>query len=91
MSEIKFTEEELKSVGDLQGKYNDITNKLGNLSIARLNVKKQLELLIDQEDGLHAELESNQGEEQKLLTIINKKYGAGQLDASTGIFTPTEQ
>jgi len=91
MSEIKFTEEELKQVGDLQVKYNEITNKLGQLSIARLNVNKQLELLGDQEDGLHAELESTQGTEQKLLTVINKKYGPGQLDASTGIFTPSDQ
>ena len=39
MSEIKFTEEELKQVGDLQVKYNEVTNKLGQLSIARSNVK----------------------------------------------------
>ena len=91
MSEIKFTEEELKQVGDLQVKYNEVTNKLRQLSIARSNVKKQLELLGDQEDGLLAELESVQGEEQQLLNVINKKYGPGQLDASTGIFTPADQ
>ena len=30
--EIKFTEDELKSLGDLQGKYNTVTNKFGQVA-----------------------------------------------------------
>ena len=44
--EIKFTEDELKSVGDLQVKYNTVTNKFGQLAIAKLNFEKQQELII---------------------------------------------
>ena len=35
MSEIKFTEEELKQVGDLQVKYNEVTNKLGQYYVIK--------------------------------------------------------
>ena len=87
--EIKFTEDELKSVGDLQVKYNTITNKFGQLSIAKLNIEKQQEALEDEEDKLHQELESVRTEEQEVLTGITEKYGPGTLDPQTGVFTPS--
>ena len=87
--EIKFTEDELKSVGDLQVKYNTITNKFGQLSIAKLNLEKQSEVLEEEEFKLHEELESARKEEQEVLTVITEKYGPGSLDPQTGIFTPS--
>ena len=87
--EIKFTEDELKSVGDLQVKYNTITNKFGQLTIAKLNLEKQSEVLEDEEDKLHQELESVRTEEQEVLTGITEKYGPGTLDPQTGVFTPS--
>ena len=89
--EIKFTEDELKSVGDLQVKYNTITNKFGQLTIAKLNLDKQNELLEDEEDKLHQELESVRTEEQEVLTGITEKYGPGTLDPQTGVFTPSTE
>ena len=87
--EIKFTEDELKSVGDLQVKYNTITNKFGQLAIAKLNIEKQQEVLEDEEFKLHEELESVRTEEQEVLTGITEKYGPGTLDPQTGVFTPS--
>ena len=87
--EIKFTEDELKSVGDLQVKYNTITNKFGQLSIAKLNLEKQSEVLEDEEHNLHQELETVRPEEQEVLTGITEKYGPGTLDPQTGVFTPS--
>ena len=87
--EIKFTEDELKSVGDLQVKYNTITNKFGQLAIAKLNIEKQQEALEDEEHNLHQELESVRTEEQEVLTGITEKYGPGTLDPQTGVFTPS--
>ena len=87
--EIKFTEDELKSVGDLQIKYNDVTNKFGQLAIAKLNLEKQSEVLEEEEFKVHEELESARKEEQEVLTGITEKYGPGSLDPQTGIFTPS--
>jgi len=38
MSEIKFTEEELKSLAELQNKSATITNRFGQLAIAKINL-----------------------------------------------------
>ena len=89
--EIKFTEGELKTLGDLQTSYNTITNKFGQLTIAKLNIDRQLELLDDEEAKLNEELESAREEEQKVLNEITEKYGPGQLDPQTGVFTPSPE
>ena len=87
--EIKFTEDELKSVSDLQVKYNTVTNKFGQLAIAKLNIEKQQESIEEEEFKVHEELESVRTEEQEVLSTITEKYGPGQLDPQTGIFTPS--
>ena len=87
--EIKFTEDELKSVGDLQVKYNTVTNKFGQIAIAKLNLEKQQESVEEEEFKVHEELESVRAEEQGVLTEITEKYGPGTLDPQTGVFTPS--
>ena len=87
--EIKFTEDELKSVSDLQVKYNTVTNKFGQLAIAKLNFEKQQESIEEEEFKLHEELETVRTEEQEVLTGITEKYGPGTLDPQTGVFTPS--
>ena len=39
--EIKFTEEELKSLGDLQQSYQRITNSYGQIALAKHNLDEQ--------------------------------------------------
>ena len=89
--EIKFTEDELKSLGDLQGKYNVVTNKFGQVAIAKLNFEKQQESIEEEEFKITEELESVRTEEQTLLNDITEKYGPGQLDPQSGIFTPSTE
>ena len=89
--EIKFTEDELKSLGDLQVKYNTVTNKFGQVAIAKLNFEKQKESIEDEEFKITEELESVRAEEQTLLNDITEKYGPGQLDPQSGIFTPSTE
>ena len=91
MSEIKFTEEELTSLAELQNKSAAITNRFGQLAIAKINLEKQNEAVEEEEFKLHEELESLKEDEQKELDVITKKYGPGQLDPKTGVFTPTVQ
>ena len=43
----------------------------------------------EEEYKLNDELENTRNEEQELLQNITEKYGPGQLDPQTGVFTPT--
>ena len=89
--EIKFTEKELQTLNDLQVKYNTITNQFGQLAIAKLNLEKQTEVVNDQEFKLQEELDQAREEEQGILNDITEKYGPGQLDPQSGVFTPTTE
>tara|TARA_R100001163_G_scaffold40941_1_gene30999 strand:+ start:850 stop:1143 length:294 start_codon:yes stop_codon:yes gene_type:complete len=91
MSEIKFTEEELKTIRGLQQRSNELVNKFGQLSIAKINLEKQSEQIEEQEFQLHSELEKLKKDENKSIDKINEKYGAGTLNPDTGIFTPNVQ
>ena len=89
--EVKFTEKELESLNDLQVKYNTITNQFGQLAIAKLNLEKQTEVVNDQEFKLQEELDQAREQEQEILNEITEKYGPGQLDPQSGVFTPTTE
>ena len=80
--EIKFTEEELKSLGDLQQAYQRITNSYGQIALAKHNLEAQ-------EASVKQQFETAKANEQKILNEITEKYGPGQLDPQSGIFTPT--
>ena len=79
--EIKFTEEELKSLGDLQQAYQRITNSYGQIALAKHTLEEQ-------EAAVKSEFENTRQQEQKLLNSITEKYGPGQLNPQTGVFTP---
>ena len=79
--EIKFTVEELKSLSDLQQSYQRITNSYGQIALAKHNLEEQ-------EAAVKSEFENTRKQEQNLLNSITEKYGPGQLNPQTGVFTP---
>ena len=81
--EVKFTDEELKQVQNIQTSYADVTNKFGQLKLAQVRLDKQE---VDLEDAL----QKIQSDEQIFLDGITKKYGQGTLNPETGVFVPTE-
>ena len=86
--DTKFSEEELKSLQDLQTSYQQKQLQFGQLEVQRLLVAQQL----DQLDNAKAKLEVDYGEvqetERKLVADLNQKYGPGNLDPASGVFTP---
>ena len=89
MSEVKFTDDELKSIQEISQKSNEITNRFGQLAIAKIILEKQSEAVEDEEFKLHEELEALKKQEQETLQSITEKYGPGTLDPTTGVFTPS--
>ena len=81
--EVKFTEEELKNVQEIQQTYANIQNQFGQLKLAQIR-------LDNQEVDLENALTSIQDEEKKFLDGITSKYGQGSLNPETGVFIPTE-
>ena len=86
--ETKFTEDELKSLQDLQNSYQQKQLQFGQLEVQRLLVSQQLEQLDNAKAKLEVEYSEIQETERKLVEELNKKYGPGNLDPATGVFTP---
>ena len=43
--EVKFTKEELNNIGNFQGKYAQVRNDFGDMSLSRINLNNQLNAL----------------------------------------------
>ena len=79
--EVKFTEEELTQVKNIQISYQNVQNQFGQLKLTQIR-------LDEQEVELEEALKNIQSEEKKFLDGITKKYGQGTLNPDTGVFTP---
>ncbi len=81
--DIKFTDEELKSIEQIRVKYAEITQRFGQITLTKYNLDLQ-------EKQAHKDFEAIRAEEQKVLNSITEKYGPGTLDPNTGVFTPSD-
>jgi len=89
--EIKFKDEDLKSLKDLQTNYLSLQTQFGQLHMAKINIKKQYDDLNRIEDETKKKFEDLQNDETTLIETLTKSYGKGQLDPSTGVFTPASE
>ncbi len=81
--DIKFTDEELKSIEEIRANYAEITTRFGQISLTKYNLEKQ-------EEQAHKDFETVRAKESKVLNSITEKYGPGTLDPNTGVFTPSD-
>ena len=88
--EIKFTEEELKSLSDLAQGYQTTQAAFGQLRVQKILLQQQSEGLEEAEIKLEADYTSLQDNERDIVKQLNEKYGPGSLDPQTGVFTPVE-
>ena len=84
----KFTEEELKSLRVLQDSYTKKQAELGQVSVQRILLNQQMDTLDERQAQLESEYTQVQQQEQDLVKKLNEKYGPGQLNPETGVFTP---
>jgi hypothetical protein len=80
----KIKDEQLQKMNELRGKYNELVFIIGQNQIRQ----KELKL---EEESMYAELEKLNSEEQIFFTDLQTEYGDGNLDTTTGEFTPKEQ
>tara|TARA_Y100000004_G_scaffold77582_1_gene87293 strand:- start:438 stop:728 length:291 start_codon:yes stop_codon:yes gene_type:complete len=87
-SDIKFTEDELKSLSDLRTTYQAVQNDFGTLRVRKILLEQQLGQLEKAEEEVEKKYVETQQFEQELVKTLTEKYGAGNLDPNTGVFTP---
>ena len=88
--EIKFTEDELKSLSDLRETYAAVQNDFGAIKVRKVLLTQQLDSLEEAEVQLETRYTETQKTAQDLVKSLNDKYGPGNLDPQTGVFTPVE-
>ena len=74
---------------ELQTNYQEKQSILGQLSVQRILLNQQSNALDNRMKDVQMEYEAVQQSERDLVAKLNEKYGPGQLDPTTGIFTPT--
>ena len=86
--EVKFTEEEMKQLVELQQRYQTIQNALGQLGVAKLRLEQQVATFDVEQNNIESQFTEIQNQERGFVDSVNKKYGDGNLDINTGVFTP---
>jgi hypothetical protein len=85
MEQIKFTQEEVEQINQLRDDVSLVFVQMGQVSLER---KKRLEELDEIESQLLKQHQDLVEKEQELFKSLNEKYGDGNYDPNTGIFTP---
>ena len=88
--EVVVPEEEINQIKTLQEKYQTLALQLGQASIQRTQLNRELENVETNEQKLHVAYDECREEEQNLVKSMTEKYGIGNLDIETGKFTPQE-
>lgn len=84
MNSIKFTEEEITEINNLKKDYESVLLQLGQLEVEKKKITSIEAQLWNIYNGL---VEKEKVQAKKL----SDKYGEGQLDPSTGVFTPSSK
>ena len=87
MSEsVKFTDEEMKELKEIQESYIEVQNNLGQTQVSILRLEQQRENLFNYENSLKEKFFKVQEDEKKFIEKVTEKYGDGELNPNTGEF-----
>ena len=89
--EIKFSEEELQSLNELSQGYQNIQAAFGQMKVQHILAEQQMSSLEEAEVQMESDYSDLQEKERELVQQLNEKYGPGQLDPQTGVFTPAPE
>ena len=87
---IKFTQEELAQITELRDANSQKISEFGQVELEILLTNQRLTSLSTAKDSLQKDYIELQTKEQGLVQTLNEKYGAGQVDISSGEFIPVK-
>jgi hypothetical protein len=88
MEQQKFTQEELTQIKQIQSNYQTVGLDLVQIKLAILNTKNRLETLEMEEKSLTERILEINTSEKNLAKALEEKYGKGEIDLESGVFTP---
>jgi len=78
---VKFTEEELNEIKDLQKLFNTVVYQAGQTYLENLALRKKKEQVSSNFDEVKRR-------EQEIVSKLTTTYGQGKINLETGEFTP---
>ena len=89
MSEqIKFSEEEIAEIKQVQTNYQKLGLDLVQIKLAILNAKNQVDTYESEEKMLTERILDLNEAERTIAKNLEEKYGKGEIDLESGVFTP---
>ncbi len=85
---IKFSEDEMKKVEKFKNDFSDITVKMGEVELELTLLNVRLKNIQQIKDTLKEQYIQLRESEVKLASELREKYGEGEFDITTGVFTP---
>ena len=86
--QIKISQEELNSLLDLRERIRTNVESIGRLNIKRHFTQLELDQIIGDLDQAYSVSEDLSMEETRVVQEITDKYGEGDLDFATGVYSP---
>jgi hypothetical protein len=86
--QIKISQEELNSILDLRERIRTNVESIGRLNIKRHFTQLELDQILGDLDQAYSVSEDLSMEETRVVQEITAKYGEGDLDFNTGVYTP---
>ena len=80
----KITPEELENVQKVRSEYQEITVKLGQIQVQRMQISNQLELLNKTEEDLGKQWADTTEKERKAINDLQEKYGKVNINLDSG-------
>jgi predicted nuclease with TOPRIM domain len=87
---IKFTEEEIGKVQSFKNQFSEIVARLGEVEIELILIDTQSEQIQNYKTQLKNKYIELRDSEMELAEELKKKYGEGEFNISSGIFTPKQ-
>ena len=85
---LKFNEDEMKKVEKFKNDFSDITVKMGEVELELTLLNVRLKNIQQIKDTLKEQYIQLRESEIKLASELREKYGEGEFDITTGVFTP---
>ena len=87
---IKFTKEELDQITELRDDNQQKIAEFGQIELELLLANQRIESLNNAKKKLQEDYIGLQEKERSLVQTLNEKYGAGQVDLTSGEFIPVK-
>jgi hypothetical protein len=84
-NQIKFTDEEVQQINQLRNDLELVFIQLGQISVERKRRNDEIDAIEVEILEKHKEIVKK---EEEIFKTLNEKYGDGNYDPTTGIFTP---